>query len=315
MKRTLLATTALVTMSSATYAQEMAMAEEAPPPIALSGSAEMGLADGGTGDAKFHMDADVSFTLAGTTDAGLAFGAGLNFDDNEADKKYAVHVGGAFGTVTLGDTDGAMAWALADVNGAGAIAADHTGHAGFNGNDGLDGLNILRYQNNFGTLGAAVSFEQEATAGTTGDIIGAGVKGAFGDFAIGAAFQQHDTSSVSGVSATATFGDISGTVNYSRESNDNAADITHMGVGATYAFGATAVNVNFGRYDNGSADNTGFGVAASYDLGGGASVQFGYGNSEYGYDDRGAAAIAAGTTPDPTGTTKDTWSLGLAMSF
>ena len=310
MKRTLLATTAIATMSSATYAQEMAMAEEAPPPVALSGSAEMGLADGGSGDAMFHMDADVTFTLAGTTDAGLAFGTALNFDDNAADNKYAVHVGGAFGTVTLGDTDGAFDWALAEVNGASSIADNETGHAGFNGNSGLDGLNILRYNNTFGTLGVAVSFEQEEDD-TNGDIIAAGVSGAFGDFGIGAGVQQHDNSSIAGVSVTAAFGDISGAVNYSRLSNDNAADITHVGAGATYAFGATAVNVNFGRHDNGSADNTGFGVAATFDLGGGAMVKFGYGNSDYGYDNRGPAS----TDPDPTGTTKDTWSLGLGMAF
>ena len=309
MKRTLLATTALMTMSSAAYAQEMAMAEEAAPAIALSGSAEMGIADGGTGDAMFHMDADVTFTLAGTTDAGLAFGTALNFDDNESAKGYAVHVSGAFGTVTLGDTDGAFDWALAEVNGAGAIAADHTGHAGFDGNSGLDGLNILRYNNTFGTLGVALSFEQD---GGDGDVIGAGVTGGFGDFGIGVGFQQHDNSSIAGVSATATFGDISGSINYSQLSNDNSADVTHLGVGATYTFGATSVNVNFGQHDNGSADNnTGFGVAAAFDLGGGAAVQFGYGNSEYGYDNRGPAS----TDPDPTGTSKDTWSLGLAMSF
>ena len=153
MKRTLLATTALVTMSSAAYAQDE-MAMEPAPTVALSGAAEMGIADGGSGDAKFHMDADVTFTLASTTDAGLAFGTALNFDDNAGENKYAVHVGGPFGTATLGDTDGAFDWAMSEVNGAGAIADNHTGHAGFNGNAGLDGLNILRYDNAFGGLGS-----------------------------------------------------------------------------------------------------------------------------------------------------------------
>ena len=301
MKKALLASTALVAMSSATYAQEMAMAEEAAPTIALSGSAEMGIADGGSGDAMFHMDGDVTFTLASTTDAGLAFGTALNFDDNAGENKYAVHVSGGFGTATLGDTDGAFDWAMAEVDGAGSIADDHTGHAGFDGNAGLDGLNILRYDNTFGGLGVALSFEQEEDDGN-GDILGAGVKGAFGDFSIGAGVQQHDNSSIAGVSATAAFGDISGAFNYSRLSNDDAADVTHVGAGATYTLGATAVNVNFGRHDNGSADNTGFGVAAHYDLGGGAKIKFGYGNSEYGYG-------------DDAGSSKDTWSLGLGMSF
>ena len=295
MKRTLLASTALVAMSSATYAQEeMAMAEDVDP-ITFSGSAEMGLADGGTGDAMFHLDADVSFKMASTTDAGLAFGTALNFDDIEADKKYAVHVSGTFGTVTLGDTDGAIAWALTDVGGAGAIAGDHTSHAGYNGNDGLDGLNILRYDNTFGDLGIALSFEQDDGSG---DVIGVGAKGGFGDFGIGVGYQQHDSSSISGVSVSAAFGEISGALNYSQTSNDAAANSTHFGVGATYTSGATAVNVNFGQTDTGGMEDTGFGVAAAYDLGGGAKLQFGYGNSD-----------------NADGSTADTWSLGLAMSF
>ena len=294
MKRTLLATTALVAMSGAAFANEN---------ISLSGSAEMGIADGGSGDAMFHMDGDVTFTLASTTDAGLSFGTALNFDDNAGENKYAVHVGGDFGTVTLGDTDGAFDWAMSEVGGAGAIADNHTGHAGFNGNSGLDGLNILRYDNSFGGLGVALSFEQDDG---NGDIIGAGVTGGFGDVSLGVGFQQHDDSNIAGASVTATFGGISGALNYSRESNDAAADVTHIGVGATYSMGATTVNVNFGQHDNGSADNnTGFGVAAQHDLGGGAKVQFGYGNSEYGYGDDDNAA----------GSSKDTWSLGLAMSF
>ena len=123
--------------------------------------------------------------------------------------------------------------------------------------------------------------------------------------ASGVGFQQHDTSSVSGVSVTAAFGEISGSLNYSQTSNDGAEDTSHIGVGATYSSGATTVNVNFGRNEKGGADNTGFGVAAAYALGGGATLQFGYGNSEFGY----------ATKDDAAGTEKDTWSLGLAMSF
>ena len=236
MKKALLVTTALVTMSGAAYAQG----------VTLSGSAEMGIADGGDGEAMYHMDADVTFKMESMTDAGLTFGTALNFDDNAGENKYAVSVSGTFGTVTLGDTGGAFDWAMAEVGGAGAIADNHTGHAGFSGNSCLDGLNILRYDNSFGDLGIALSFEQDDGSG---DVIGAGVKGGIGDFGIGTGFQQHDSSSVSGVSVTATFGDISGGLNYSRTSNDADADVTHLGVGATYTMGATAVNVNFGQMD------------------------------------------------------------------
>ena len=284
MKRTLLASTALVAMSGAAFANDN---------ISLSGSAEMGVSTDDNGDAMFHMDADVTFTMASTTDGGLSFGTALNFDDNAGDNKYAIHVKGDFGTITLGDTDGAFDWALTEVSGAGSLADDHTGHAGYDGNSGLDGLNILRYENAFGGMEIGVSFEQEGDAGN-GDIVSAGVKGGFGDVSIGAGFQSNDAESIAGASVTAGFGDISGTFNYSRKTVDAGDDTTHLGVGATYSFGATAVNVNFGQKETGATDMSGFGVAAQYDLGGGAKVQFGYGNSE---------------------DADDTWSLGLAMGF
>ncbi|MYA88980.1 MAG: porin [Boseongicola sp. SB0662_bin_57] len=191
---------------------------------------------------------------------------------------------------------------MGDVGGAGAIADNHTGHAGFDGNSGLDGNGgndgqILRYDNSFGDLGVAISFEQE-DGGSNGDIIGVGVTGGFGDVGLGVGFQTHDNASISGASVTAAFGDISGALNYSRLSNDVGDDTTHLGVGATYSTGATSVNVNFGQKDVGDMEQSGFGVAAQYDLGGGAKIQFGYGNSQNADD-----------------TDEDTWSLGLAMGF
>lgn len=305
MKRSLLATTALVTMSGAAYADDNLQ-------VAITGSAEMGIADGGSGDAMFHQDVDVNFKMTAMTDAGLTFGTAVDLDEDAGavgtdDGGVAVYVSGPFGKVTLGDVDGGFDFAMDEVNqGAGSIADNHTGHAGFNGNAGLDGSSdgqILQYHNTFGSLGVALSYEQEDGDSTDGDVIGAGVTGGFGDVTLGVGFQQHDSANMAGASVTASFGDMTGRMNYSRMSHDTAADVTHIGVGATYTMGATAVNVNFGQHDNGSADNnTGFGIAAQYDLGGGAKFQFGYGNSEYGYG-------------DDAGTDKDTWSLGLAMGF
>ena len=182
---------------------------------------------------------------------------------------------------------------MAEVGGAGAIADDHTGHAGFDGNSGLDGLNILRYENDFGGLQIGASFEQEGADGG-GDIVGAGIKGGLGDISLGVGFQSNDGSNIAGASVSAGFGDISGVFNYSRKTVDGGDDTTHLGVGATYTVGNTAVNVNFGQKETGDMDATGFGVAAQYDLGGGAKVQFGYGNSE---------------------DADDSWSFGLKMAF
>ena len=300
MRKVLMASTAFVTMSGAAYANEN---------ISISGFAEMGIAAGTDGNAMFHQDVDVRFKMQSMTDAGLTFGTEADLDDAAklsgaagTNHGLSIFVTGPFGNVNLGDTDGAFDWAMDEVGGAGAIADNHTGHAGFDGNSGLDGHmdndgQILRYDNSFGGLSVALSYEQE-DGGSNGDIIGAGVKGSFGDIALGVGFQTHDNANLSGASVTATFGDITGKMNYSRLSNDAGDDSTHMGVGATYTIGATAVNVNFGQKDTGGMDASGFGVAAQYDLGGGAKIQFGYGNSQHADD-----------------TDDDTWSLGLAMSF
>lgn len=302
MKKALLASTALVAMSGAAVAQG----------VTLTGAAEMGIADSGDGDAMFHQDIQVTFGMSTETDTGLTISTAV--DLSEVDGKdgkatntdgahggVAISVAGAFGTVTLGDTDGAFDWALAEVDGAGAIAADHTGHAGFNGLAGLDGGGdgqILRYNNSFGGLGFALSFEQ-ADGGTNGDVAGLGITGGFGDVGLGVGFQSHDNSNVSGASVTAAFGDISGAMNFARTSNDAADDVTQLNVGATYTIGATSVNVNFGQKETGDVDATGFGVAAQYLLGGGTKMQFGYGNSDH----------------DDDSMDKDTWSLGLSMAF
>ena len=302
MRKTLLATTALVTMSGAAYADDNLQ-------VAITGSAEMGIADGGSGDAMFHQDVDVNFKMTAMTDAGLTFGTAVDLDEDAGavgadDGGVAVYVSGPFGKVTMGDVDGGFDFAMDEVNqGAGAIADNHTGHAGFNGNSGLDGNGgndgqILQYHNTFGSLGVALSFEQEDGGGANGDIIGAGVTGGFGDVTLGVGFQTHDNANIAGASVTASFGDITGRLNYSRLSHDVDGDTTHMGVGATYTLGSTAVNVNFGQKDADGAESSGFGVAAQYDLGGGAKVQFGYGNSQNADD-----------------TEEDTWSLGLAMGF
>ena len=295
MKRILFVSTALVAMSGAAYAQG----------VSLSGFAEAGISDDGSGDAQFHQDVDVTFKMESMTDAGLTFGTAVDLDEMAGDvgtddAGVAAYINGAFGNVTLGDTDGGFDWAMAEVGGAGAIADNHTGHAGFNGNSGLDGANdgqILRYDNSFGDLGIALSFEQDADGMGNGDVIGVGAKGGFGDFSVGVGFQTHDNADIAGASVSATFGEISGTLNFSRL-DDSGVNTQHTGVGATYASGATTVNVNFGQSDTGGAESTGFGVAAAYDLGGGAALQFGYGNSD-----------------NADGSTADTWSLGLAMSF
>ncbi len=317
MKKVLLATTALT--FSAGFA-----AADGHTGVTISGSAEMGIADRDIDgrSVEFIQDIDVTFSFVGETDNGLSFGAAIDIDevqgletdpDGDAvdaatnndfdDGGISVFISGDFGTLTLGDTDGAFDFAIAEAIGGGSLQADHE-HEGYNGNSGLDGASdgqILRWNRNFGDFAVALSYEQDATANgaegdtAAGETIGVGVRGTFGDFIVGVGYQDNDIDDIYGISVSYAFGDFNFIANYSdRDTTGNS-----YGLSATYGSGPLTLSVNYGEIDqdqNAAVDDlSGFGLAANYDLGGGAEVQFGYGDND-----------EADTS---------TWSLGVSMSF
>ncbi|MDV7144693.1 porin [Tropicimonas sp. TH_r6] len=165
MKKVLLTSTALVAFAGAAAAE-----------VSLSGWAEMGVIGGSDITSQFFNDVDVDFTLSGETDGGLTFGANVDLDEagdnlgNETDDMgIDVFVSGEFGTVTLGDTDGALDWALTDPAGVGSpgtIADDETAHWGRQDTylDGSYDGQILRYDYSYEDFGFAISIEQDDTS-------------------------------------------------------------------------------------------------------------------------------------------------------
>jgi len=201
---------------------------------------------------------------------------------------------GDFGTITMGDTDGAFDWAMKEVdNGlAGALNDAHRG-GGYQGNSGLDGTydgQILSYSYSFDAFSFAVSAEMDDT-GAGDPILGLGAKFAadLGASTInfGLGYQSANNVDVWGLSVDATFG--TGFTAIANYSDNGTTDMFGLGLG--YETGAWAFSANYN--DNGAAD--GYGLAVNYDLGGGAVVKFGYGVNS-------------------TAST-DSFSLGVAMSF
>ena len=181
MKRVLMATTALC-LGAGTAAAD----------VALSGSAEMGVAGSKDDSARFHTDIDVTFGMSGTTDAGVSFGAAIDIDEasvEDGGKDHATNNddedGGiavfmsqpeSFGTVTMGDTAGAIAWAVSDARGAGpGSIRDNHEHGGSSGNDGLDARHdnqILRWDRAIGSgfsLAASVELDDDTGGTPTSD--------------------------------------------------------------------------------------------------------------------------------------------------
>jgi outer membrane protein OmpU len=313
MKKILLASTALVGFAGAAAAD-----------VSLSGYAEMGVAGGDLIETQFHNDVVINFNFSGSTDNGVEFGGRVQLDDTNGGGTIngtpgfddeAFWVSGAFGKVTLGETDGAFDWALSEIYTGTSLADDHSTHAGaywFTGLDGVYDNQIVRYEYSFGDFGVAVSAEMDDTAvGDTNWALGGKWAGNMGgaDIGVGLAVQDNGMNTLWGLSASAAmsngfsanigFADLDGT---SDTVGNGVPSDTWWGLGVAYTTGALTVGANYGEYQAVAGSNpSGFGLVANYDLGGGAVAMAGYGSS-----DNGVAGNGAGD---------NTWTLGVGLSF
>jgi outer membrane protein OmpU len=229
--------------------------------------------------------------------------------DNSLQGGEEIFIRGAFGTLTMGDTDGAFDWALQEAIIGDSLTDNHE-HAGYSGNAGLDGLydgQIARYEYAFGDFAFAVSAEIDDTdvgdpifgIGGTYDFVGNGFTlalGAAAQFVAGldenffAALDEDEDydSVIAGISADVGLDNGLRVIgNYSWRSNEGDNDIDddgeHWGVAVGYEFDALLIAANYGVFEGfgfGEIDSEGFGLIANYDLGGGASLQAGYGYND-----------------------------------
>ncbi|MBN9886851.1 porin [Salipiger abyssi] len=124
------------------------------------------------------------------------------------------------------------------------------------------------------------------------------------DLTVGLGYQTlEDVADVTGIAVTGGFANgISAGLTYSVSDIDGSSDdITHVGVGFGYEMNAIAVGLNWGQFEYDGDNQSGWGLAASYDLGGGLEARLGYGYSDM--------EGVWGSGDDST------WSLGLNMSF
>ncbi|MCC1491427.1 porin [Cognatishimia sp. F0-27] len=294
--------------------------------------------DTDTVETAFHTDVDVVFAMSGEADNGLTFGATVDLDEgfgtagnNDRDDGGATFFV-AYGNARLdmGDTDGAFDAVIKETALAGgSIRDDETGHLGWahpaiNLNNGLDSQigdgQIARFSYTFSGFTAHLSAEQVAEGNNVenaaGDellgetIWGLGVRYnadiSNGTVGVGIGYQTVDGDNGAdlwGISLDGTLSNgLTAAISYSQldfKGNDNEVKYTSIGFG--YEMNNIAVGINYGQYDtNFGADTSGFGLAASYDLGGGLSAQLGYGQGESENDFAGSP---------------DSFSLGLRMNF
>ncbi|MEM8553734.1 MAG: porin, partial [Pseudomonadota bacterium] len=127
-------------------------------------------------------------------------------------------------------------------------------------------------------------------------LAGASAGASFGDLSVGASFFDGE---ISGVAITGAGDDRELTIT----GNGPEVGITYYGLSVGYSFGAASIGVNYGLHDvEDEGEISGYGITAGYDLGGGLSLQAGYGYGEIDPD--------AGDTLEV-----DSYSFGVAMSF
>ena len=128
--------------------------------VTLSGDARMGiisnfdLLDGGLNpigvdesDLQFTSRARVKFTLSGSTDGGLEFGASFRAQDAVGASKGtagSVFISGAFGKLTMGDVDDAANSAIGQVSGVGLTGLGDLNEVTYIGG-GLDPTALYEY--------------------------------------------------------------------------------------------------------------------------------------------------------------------------
>ncbi|GAA4220072.1 outer membrane protein OmpU [Sagittula marina] len=274
MKNILLASTALVAFAGAAAAQ-----------VEVSGTAEVGIVGGdfryagtdGDGVSQLWTDIEIDFIATGEADNGLTFGAEIDLD--EAANGNGTDDGGAtwfvaFGNARLdmGDTDGAVDWALQEVALAGGSIDDaETEHLGYNGNYGADGDydgQIARVTYTYGDFAAALSTEID-DGGDFDPIWGVGFQynadfaGTAVGFGIGYQKGDEDFSDATLVAATTALGLLPATATLEDE-YDIASDI------AAYEVIAASVDVtlnsgimmglNYAESKYGDAGTSGLGL-------------------------------------------------------
>lgn len=350
MRKFLLATSALAAAAG------LASAQDSPPQgVFVTGTASMGMLGGdwimdtdngpdgfaenaddriipGQGDYELHTDIDVTFSMIGQTDTGLVFGAQIDLDEsdgyddrghslafeNRSEGGETIFISGNFGVLTMGDTDGALDWALQEIgvgNSLGEAHIEHLGYSSHNFADFEDGDGqIARYDYTFGDFALAFSADIAETDGK--NILSAGARYLVDlggtSLGMGLGYQQrgHDgkDNDAVGVSLSATtdsgfvailnwvdMGDSPTTISYNnpneRPTNSNAINQLpeqFVGIGIGYRMDDWLFAANYGRITEsgprprgGEIDRgqDGYGIAVNYNLGGGAQVQLGYSKS------------------------------------
>lgn len=284
MKKILLATT-LIAASTGYAAAEVTVTGEARMGVVMHNDNTTGLST----DAAFSSRVRIIFTATGETDNGLSFGASVRNDQggvgNTVNGDSTVYLSGAFGKVTMGDTGNAVDSLLGQVSGVGYTGLGDLNEISFLSKD-FTGV-MYEYSAGAVTFGLGAGQTADTDSNPASDnFVSAAVKYSTDAYSVGLGYESNDA--VDQLTLTGS-GSFSGATVKAKivDSSDLAdlqyalsVDYTMNGIGIT-AFYADALNTNdLADHINGGLQTTRYGIGASYDLGGGASVKGGIAREE-----------------------------------
>ena len=281
MKKILLATTMLAATTG------LAAAE-----VTLSGDARMGIISNfdnaltttiNESDLQFTSRARVKFTLSGSTDGGLEFGASFRAQDAVAASSGtagSVFISGAFGKLSMGDVDDAANSAVGQVSGVGLTGLGDLNEVSYIGG-GLDPTALYEYSTGDLTIYASVTNPTLAVSPASNTVAySVAAKYALGDYTVALGYEDNDAGSTHVIAgATATFGAATVKAIYGAASG-GAIDGDQYALSVDYKADALTVTAFYSNKDLLAITQEAYGLGASYDLGGGASVVGGYSHNE-----------------------------------
>ena len=254
MKKILLATTLLASTAGFAAAE-----------VAVTGTARMGVTTNTvSGDAQFSSRFRVIFTASGETDGGLTFGASVRNDQigtgGTANGDSTVYISGAFGKLTMGDTGNAADSLVGQVSGVGYTSLGSLNEISWLGKD----VTGAQYEYSAGALTFALGLGQ---ANATEDFISAAVKYSTDAYSVALGYEDNNSvGSEISVLGSATF---SGATVKAKIVDGDATVDTAYALSVDYALSGANLTAFYTAHGNSIAN---YGIGASYDLGGGASV-------------------------------------------
>jgi len=265
----------------------------------------------------FNSRVRVTFTVAGETDGGMAFGGSFGANDAvgaAAGTAGSVFIRGSFGRLTMGDVAGAAELVAGD---AGA-SVGYTELGGFQEaaylSNPAGGRPAARYEYTMDGFTGAIS---ATNPGVGNAIIGVGVGYSANGYSVGLGYEDGNNAKHIVVRASATFEGVTVGAMYGRLSVGAAgpavagvaagAKGSQYGLNVAGTFDETTVRA---YYQKNFAGAKSYGIGAAYNLGGGATLQGGIVSTNV------AGAPAANTFGGVGGATRRTLAdFGLTFTF